>query len=109
MTNHIRIIYLYIVAFITLTMIVGGISATVYNIANYIFPTSYIFFEEYNSQENASYNYNSLDDEISSTQKSSIKKQNYKRQKIKDSIVSIVVVIVGAIMYKYQKDFQLTA
>ena len=46
MSNNFRIIYLYIVCFITLSMIVGGIVATVSNIVSYIYPDSYVFFKD---------------------------------------------------------------
>ena len=48
MANNFRIIYLYIVCLITLTMIIGGIVSTVNNITSYFYPDSYLFFEEDN-------------------------------------------------------------
>ena len=100
MSNNIRIIYLYVVAFITLGMIVGWIVSTTYNIAEYFCPTSYIFFENETSNSGSLYDdYDFV--ESTSTTNSTIKKQNYKKQKIKNIVVSVVVVAVGAIMYTY--------
>lgn len=83
MNNNFRTIYLYVVSFITLCMIVGGIVSTTNNITTYIFPDSYIFFDEDDYTDN------------------SIRRQNYKNEKIKDTVVSVVVIAVGAVMYKY--------
>lgn len=44
MASNFRTIYLYIVALITLGMIIGGIVATANNIASYFYPDSYVFF-----------------------------------------------------------------
>ena len=45
MANNFRAVYLYIICFITLSMIIGGIVATVNNITSYLYPDSYAFFE----------------------------------------------------------------
>ena len=93
MNNNVRIIYLYIVSFITLGMIVVGIFSTVYNFTSYIYPTSYVFFED----DTYDYSY-----DITTTKNSrEISKTNYKREKIKDGVVSLVVVALGGILYKY--------
>lgn len=93
MANNFRTIYLYIVSLITLGMIIGGIVSTVNNIASYFYPDSYVFFRE----ESSSYNYYDYDD----VRKNQIEKENYKNEKIKNTVVSIAVTAVGAIMYKY--------
>ena len=93
MTNNIRTIYLYIISFITLGMIVGGIASVVNNITLYYYPTSYIFFNEHNSND---YIY-----DYSESNEKKIQRENYKREKIKNTIVSVAVVIIGGIMYKY--------
>lgn len=95
MTNNFRTIYLYIVSLITLGMIIGGIVSTVNNITAYFYPDSYVFFQEENSSKY------SIDDMIDSTNNNQIKRENYKNEKIKNTIVSISVIVVGGIMYKY--------
>lgn len=87
MANNFRTVYLYIICFITLSMIIGGIVATVNNITSYLYPDSYVFFETdtYFGDE---------------AEENLIERQNYKNEKIKNMIVSIVVVAVGAVMYK---------
>ena len=57
MTNNIRTIYLYIVSFITLGMIVGGIASIVNNVTSYYYPESYIFFSEDSSNSDYIYDY----------------------------------------------------
>lgn len=89
MSNNFRTIYLYIVCFITLSMIIGGIVSTVNSITSYVYPDSYAFFEK--------------DTLIGAEAEDNlIERQNYKNEKIKNTIVSIVVVAVGAIIYKSQ-------
>ena len=89
MSNNFRTIYLYIVCFITLSMVIGGIVATVNSITSYIYPDSYVFFETDTL----------IGDEA---EENLIKRQNYKKETIKNAIVSVVVVAVGAIIYKNQ-------
>ena len=101
MSNNIRIIYLYIVAFITLGMIVGGIFSTVYNITSFFCPTSSVFFEEYNNTTNDYDKYNTTSNQTKEIDDNNAKKNNYKKEKIKDSVVSAVIIIVGIILYKY--------
>lgn len=101
MANNFRTIYLYIVAMITLGMIVGGIVSTANNIASYFYPDSYVFFEE----ESPKYSYDKYDMEYEydydTARQNLIEKENYKNEKIKNTIVSVAVIGVGAIMYKY--------
>ena len=99
MQSNFRIIYLYIVSLITLSMIIGGIVSAVYNIVSYIYPTSSVFYDDQTSSD-YSYNYNDTDNYNSTTNKQ-IRKNNYKREKIKNAVVSIAVIIVGGILYKY--------
>ena len=54
MAKYIRIIYLYVVSFISLGMLVAGIVATVSSITEYYFPTDYVFFRE---EQTSSYYY----------------------------------------------------
>ena len=99
MTNSFRTIYLYIVSLITLCMLIGGIVSTVNNITSYFYPDSYVFFEnETNTYKyDTSYNKNDFD----STRNNLIKRENYKKEKIKNAVVSVAVIIVGGIMYRY--------
>lgn len=92
MTNRFRTMYLYIVSIITLGMVVGGIVSTVNNLASYFYPDSYIFFKQ-----------NTTDDEYSydTSRNYQIERENYKNQKIKSTIVSVAVIAVGGVMYKY--------
>lgn len=88
--NNFRTIYLYIVSFITLVMIIGGIVSTVNNFISCIFPNSSVFFND-----TSYYSNNNSDNTLQ------IRRNNYKNQKIKNSIISIIVIIVGTVMYKY--------
>lgn len=94
MTNNIRTFYLYIVSFITLGMIIGGITSFVNNITLYYYPDSYIFFNENSSNNDYIYDY-------SESNERKIQRENYRSEKIKNSVVSVVVVAIGIIMYKY--------
>ena len=98
MANNFRTIYLYIVSLITLCMIIGGIVSTVNNIVSYFYPDSYIFFEDdtttsiYDTPTSITYN---------NAKNAEIKQNNYKKEKKKNTVVSVAVIIVGAIMYRY--------
>ena len=102
MTNSFRTIYLYIVSLITLSMIIGGIVATVNNVTSYFYPDSYVFFETETETTN-SYKYDTSynDDDFETTRNNMIRRENYKKQKIKNAVVSVAVIVVGAIMYRY--------
>lgn len=99
MSSNFRTFYLYTVSLITLIMVIGGIVATVYNITSYFFPDSYIFFQE----ETTSSQYDSYEDkyDYDSTRNFEIRRENYKNEKIKNTVVFIVVIAVGGIMYRY--------
>ena len=99
MANNFRIIYLYIVSLITLCMIIGGIVSTVNYITSYFFPDSYVFFEDDNDNY-LSYN-NSYNNDYNSKKETLIRQENYKREKIKNAVVSVAVLVVGTILYKY--------
>lgn len=94
MGNNFRTMYLYIVSLITLGMIVGGIVSTVNNITSYFYPDSYVFFEQESSNQYDIYDYED-------TRNNEIKRENYKNEKIKNSVVSVAIIVVGGIMYKY--------
>lgn len=102
MANNFRTIYLYIVTLITLCMIVGGIVSTVNYITSYFFPDSYVFFEEDNNDYSVDYNnsYNNYNDYSEQTNRL-IKQNNYKKEQIKNAVVSIAVITVGSILYRY--------
>lgn len=94
MASNFRTFYLYTVSLVTLIMIIGGIVSTVYNITSYIFPDSYVFFEDDYTKD---YDYYDYDD----TKNNEIRKQNYKNERIKNAVVSVVVIAIGGVMYKY--------
>lgn len=98
MTSNFRTFYLYTVSLVTLIMIIGGIVSTVYNITSYFFPDSYVFFEEEYKKDNGYYNY---DYDFDDTKNNEIRRQNYKNERIKNAVVSVVVIAIGGIMYKY--------
>ena len=93
MQNYFRIIYLYIVSLITLCMIIGGLVFAVNSIALYFYPTDYVFFQDSKDKY--------IDEFISDTKRNVIKKENYKNEKLKDTIVSIAILTVGGVMHKY--------
>ena len=95
MENNLRTLYLYIVSFITLSMIVFGVTTAVYSISSYFFPDDSAFFS---STTTSSSYYDDSDDDDETNE---IERQNYKNEKIKDLIVSDVVIVVGAVMYRY--------
>jgi len=101
MTNSFRTIYLYIVSLITLSMIIGGIVSTVNNVTSYFCPDSYVFFET--EKETNTYNYDTSynNNDFETTRNNMIRRDNYKKEKIKNAVVSIAVIIVGSIMYRY--------
>ena len=100
MSNNFRTIYLYIVSLITLCMIIGGIVYTVNNITAYFYPDSYVFFEE-ETTNNYTNSYPVKEDDYNSERNKQIRKDNYKKERIKNAVVSIAVITVGAIMYRY--------
>ena len=101
MTNSFRTIYLYIVSLITLSMIIGGIVATVNNVTSYFCPDSYVFFETENQTKNYTYDTSYNDNEFETTRNNMVQRENYKKEKIKNAVVSVAVIVVGAIMYRY--------
>lgn len=101
MSSNFRTFYLYTVSLITLIMIIGGIVAAVYNLTAYFFPNSYVFFEEETSINKYDIDKYEDDYEYDSKRNIEIRKQNYKNEKIKSTIVSIVVAGIGGVMYKY--------
>lgn len=101
MASNFRTIYLYIVSFITLVMIIGGIVSTVNNITSYFFPDSYVFYKEETSNIYSLDYEDKYQDDYEDTRRSEIRRQNYKTERIKNTVVSLVVIAVGGIMYKY--------
>ena len=96
MSNNFRTIYLYIVSIITLGMIVGGIVSSVNNITSYFYPDSYVFFNETTYSTDSKYDY-----DYESSKNNLIERENYKNEKIKNTVVSVAVIVVGSIMYTY--------
>lgn len=102
MANNFRTIYLYTISLITLCMFIGGIVSTVNNIASYFYPDSYVFYDnDTTSSYDSTYRTNTTSNDYSTTKSNQIKQNNYKKGKIKNAVVSVVVIVVGAVMYKY--------
>ena len=110
MQSNMRVFYLYVVCLITLIMFVAGIISGVYNLARLFYPTSYVFFED-NQQVSRTY---SIYGEIQETRavrideetkkekdQNTIRKNNYKKEAIKDVIISGLVITIGFLLYKY--------
>lgn len=109
MSSNMRVFYLYVVSLIALIIFVSGIIAVVYNGARLAFPTSYVFYED--KMQNNYY----LDGEIKTAvekdydSNNTIKEQkenkirisNYKKEAVKDIIVSLLVIGIGFILYNY--------
>lgn len=93
MAKYIRIIYLYVVSFISLSMLVAGIVATVSSITEYYFPTNYVFFRE---EQTSSYYYST--DDVS---KSEIDKRNEQRKQIKEIATDVAIVVLAIPLYTY--------
>lgn len=93
MAKYIRIIYLYVVSFISLGMLVAGIVATVSSITEYYFPTDYVFFRE---EQTSSYYY-STDD----ASKGEIDKRNEQRKQIKEIATDVAIVALAIPLYTY--------
>ena len=92
MSSNMRVFYLYIISLITLIMFASGIIATVYNITRYIFPSDYYFFSEDTL---------TIQTDVVEKNNNEIGRQNYKKETIKDSIVSVLVIVIGFSLYKY--------
>ena len=96
MANNFRTIYLYIVCLITLCMFVGGIVSTVNSIVSYFYPDSYVFFDD--SVNTPTYDPSYSYSDIRNTK---IQQDNYKKERIKNALVSVAVLFLGSTMYKY--------
>lgn len=93
MAKYIRIIYLYIVSFISLSMLVGGIVATVSAITEYYFPTDYVFFKE----EQTTFYYYDSEDSI----QNDIDKRNEQRKQIKEIATDVAIIALAVPLYTY--------
>ena len=94
MSSNMRIFYLYTVSLITLLLFLAGIGFTVYNSAKYIFPNNYVFFDDDGGIV-------TFKTDVVANNNNEIRKQNYKRETIKDLAVSVLVVAIGFSLYKY--------
>ena len=90
MSSNMRIFYLYTVSLITLLLFLGGIGFTVYNSAKYIFPNNYAFFDD---DDGGIVTFKT--DIVANNNNNEIRKQNYKRETIKDLAVSVLVIAIG--------------
>lgn len=96
MSKYIRIIYLYIVSFITLGMLVGGIISFVNSVTEYFYPTDYIFFREENVDKYDYKEYSLIDE--SETQ---IEKENARIRQIKEIATNTAIIVVAIPLYIY--------
>ena len=107
--KNVRSVYLYLVCFITLFMVIGGIIATINEIAEYVFPINY----RYNNYlDNLMYddNYMSLETEEEREEykakhleiyeeENKQQSENDKRENIRDIISSLSFVIIPLPIY----------
>lgn len=96
MANNFRTLYLYIISLITLGMIVGGIVGTVNNLTAYFYPDSYVFYTD--EIDDYDYKYETKEDVA---RRYEIRRENYKNEKIKNTVVAVAITAVGTVMYKY--------
>ena len=89
MSNNIRTIYLYIVSFISLVMIVGGIMSFVYSVVSYNYP---VVSGYYSYKENEMFKY---EDEYIEDKKQA------ERESLRNSILSVAVIGVGVPIHIY--------
>lgn len=88
-SKKIRVIYLYLVCLITLGMILGGVVATISNIAEYMLPEKYI-----------TYTYNTTYGEEDGKEET-IYEEREKNENLKNIIYSITVTAIAIPFYTY--------
>lgn len=95
MAKNIRILYLYIVSFIALSMIVIGFISTVNAIASYCYPVVYYYYGSYyDSDDDYNYNYNYSEELARET-------RNEKRESLRQGISYSAVTVVGTCLFTY--------
>lgn len=108
MSKNIRTLYLYIVSFIALSMIVGGIVSTVTAVASYNYPQVYYYY----SDTKYNYDYNEYDNKDYYSNSTTQTQENYnqellkrittkKREHLRGIFSSVAVVIVGTPLFMY--------
>lgn len=98
MSSTMRVFYLYIVSLISLLMFSSGVVYTVYGVSSYIFPTNTVFYENTEKQNNSYYD---TDTFVSETNNREVQKRNYKKTTLKNTIISVLIAIIGFILYRY--------
>ncbi len=88
MSKYIRIIYLYVICFITLLMIIAGFINTVNAVATYIFPSKYNYY------------YDKYDSDYGS-QQIMIDEQNKRTRELKNIITSASILVVATPLFFY--------
>lgn len=103
-SKNIRIIYLYIVSFITLMIIIGGLINLSSCVARYFFPTNYY---AYSYAEPAKID-SAVIDENNSQDNSTSQDEYYKQQiendkisALRDVFTSIITVVIASTLYGY--------
>lgn len=96
-SKNIRILYLYVVSFLSLMAIIIGTVTLVERVTNYVYPVDYTYNETYlknydESVSNDMYNYNNNIAEL---------RENAQRQTLRDIFTAFAVIIVAVPLYSY--------
>lgn len=103
-SKNVRIIYLYIVSFIALMIIIGGLINLSSCVARYFFPTDYY---SYGYTEPAKFNSSAIDEnnttDSTTSQDEYYKQQieNYKISALRDICTATITVVIAVILYSY--------
>lgn len=99
--NKLRNIYLYLVSFVTLMMILGGLIFTVQNATDVLFPTNY-YYETYPVDKTG----NLSDEEKKIIEENQKRSEENRRTESKKSVaksVAVVVVALPVFIYHWKK------
>ena len=103
MSKYVRIIYLYIVAVISIFLYVFGLVFTVGNMVAAVIPTDpELYSYPYSSEYNSITDYNKAVEDFKSKHEIRIKAE--KKKEIKYGITSVVVFAVGTVLYSYHSN-----
>lgn len=122
-SKTIRIIYLYVVSFVTLMMIVGGFISTINAIATYLWPNNYNYY--YTTYDTQTYNLDkqrilndstltapqrndqisAIDDKyatiLQNDSQEKIREENERNSRLKNIFTSLAVLLVSIPLYIY--------
>ena len=109
MTKNIRILYLYVVSFVTLGMIVGGIIGAATNLTSYYHPVVYYFnyYHGYYGEVDFDGSYTALSNEESALQIKNYRdeyakeKENEKRRSLRDFFTCIALLLISIPLYVF--------